>query len=222
MSCGVEDDLCAGFVGQAFDDADAWIVLLYKGTTSFIQLKHGDRCSCQAGKLEDGQPNGSCAYDEHIIVRTNGGSIDGVAANGEGFDKGELIKVERISWVQLVCREEHALAHGAIRMHAEHAERLAAVRFALLAGMAGAAVQVGLDGAAVAWLYMGDAIADCEDFDTEFMTQNAWVFDKGHFAQVATDVRTADAYGMDGDERLVWTRGRSLRQPDQLETLRLS
>ena len=77
---------------------------------------------------------------------------------------------------------------------------IAAVGAATQAGVAGAAVEVRLDGAVVTDLEVRDAFAVGEDFDAEFMAEDAWELDEGHLAEVAAEVGAADADGADGDE----------------------
>jgi hypothetical protein len=66
--------------------------------------------------------------------------------------------------------------------------------------VAGAAVEVGLDGATVTDLEMRNAFTDGEDFDAELMPEDARKLDEGHLAEVAAEVGAADADGTDGDE----------------------
>ncbi len=66
--------------------------------------------------------------------------------------------------------------------------------------MADAAVEVRLDGAAVADLKMRDAFTHGEDFDAEFMPKDARELDEGHLAEVTAEIGAADADGADGDE----------------------
>ena len=112
--------------------------------------------------------------------------------------------------MQLVCRQDHALTHRAIAVDAEHAERLAAVGFSLLAGVAGAAVQVRLHGAAVAGLHQRHAIAYREDFDPQLMAEDARTLDEGHLSEIPADVGAADANRTNGDERLAWQRPKAI------------
>ena len=66
--------------------------------------------------------------------------------------------------------------------------------------MAAAAIQVGLDAAFVADLHMGDISADSENFDTEFVAEDAREFDEGHLGQITAHIGAADADGVDADE----------------------
>jgi hypothetical protein len=85
-------------------------------------------------------------------------------------------------------------------MDSEDLERFAAVGAAAKAGVAGAAVEVRLDGAAVADQEMRDAFTNGEDFDAEFMPKDAWELDERHLAEVTAEVSAADADGADGDK----------------------
>lgn len=132
-----------------------------------------------------------------------------MAADGERLDEGELVEVEGVAGMELVRGQDHALAHAAVAMDAEDLQCFAAVGAVTFAGVTMAAVEVGLDGAAITGCEMSDTRADCEDFDAELMTENARELDEGHFAEIAADVSAADADGTDGDKgfALLWRGG---------------
>ena len=69
MTSGIKDYLGAWFVRQAFDDRNAWVVLLHKEAAILVQLQKGDGRSREAGKLEDGEADGACADDQYIVSR---------------------------------------------------------------------------------------------------------------------------------------------------------
>jgi hypothetical protein len=203
---GVEDDLEGGCVGQGRDDVHPGVVLRDELSACGVEFEDGDGGVRSAGEFENGEADGTGADDEDIVGVGDLGAIDGVAADGECFNEGELLEVEGVAGMELVRGKDHALAHAAVAMHAEDLQRFAAVGAAALAGVAGAAVEVRLDGAAVADAEMRDAFTDGEDFDAEFMAEDAWELDEGHFAEVAAEVGAADADGADGDEGLAVAR----------------
>jgi hypothetical protein len=100
---------------------------------------------------------------------------------------------------------------------AEDFEVPAAVSAATFAGGALPAVDVGFDGAAVAGLDVGDALADFEDFDAELVTGDAGVAVEGHFAQIAGDVGAAYPDAVDADEGFAGGRERGFFEVDGLE-----
>ena len=89
------------------------------------------------------------------------------------------------------------------------------------AGVALLAVDVRLDGAAVAGLDVGHAVADRHDFDAEFVAGDARIAEERHFAEVAGEIGAADADAMDADDRFAGSGRRRLGDVDYAETLRL-
>ena len=135
--------------------------------TGGVEFEHCDGGIRSAGEFEDGESDGTGADDENIVGGGDLRAVHGMAADGERLDEGELLEVERVAGMQFVRGKDHALAHAAVAMDAEDLQCLAAVGAAALAGMAGAAVQVRLDGATVADFEMRDTFTDGEDFDAE-------------------------------------------------------
>jgi len=197
---GVENDLEGRCVRQARDDIHAGVVLLDEFSAGGIEFEDGDGGVRGTGEFEDGEADGAGSDDENIIGGGDLGAVHGVAADGQSFDEGELLEVEGVAGVELGRGKEHALAHAAVAMHAEDLQCFAAVGAAALAGVAGAAVEVGLDGATVTDLEMRNAFTDGEDFDAELMPEDARKLDEGHLTEVAAEVGAADADGTDGDE----------------------
>lgn len=165
-----------------------------------------------AGEFEHGEADGTSADDEDVVGGGDLGTIHRMTADGEGFDESDLLEVEGIAGMEFVRGQDHALAHAPVAMHAEDLQRFAAVGAAALAGVAGAAVEVRLDGATVADLKMRDAFTHGEDFNTEFMPKDARELDERHLAEVATEVGAADADGADGDEGFALLRRGCFRE----------
>ena len=67
-------------------------------------------------------------------------------------------------------------------MNAKSFVEFASVGMATKAAMAFLAIHVGLDAAAIAYFDVGNAFAHFCDFDTEFVSGDAWVAVEGHFA----------------------------------------
>ena len=149
-----------------------------------------------------------------------GGAVDGVTADGEGFDEGELFVVKLDRDVQFAGREDEAEAEAAIAVDAEDFEALAAVGPAAATGVAGRVVNVRLDGAAVAGFNVGDGGADFENFDAEFVTENARVGEERHFAEVGADVGAADTDTVDADEGVAGARVAGVGEVEALELFR--
>jgi hypothetical protein len=94
---------------------------------------------------------------------------------------------------------------------------LAAIGVAATAGVTLLAVDVGLDGAAIARLDVGHVFADFENLDPEFVTGDAGVGKEGHFAEVAPEIGAADSDAIDADEDIIWPRGAGIVDVDDVE-----
>ena len=99
-----------------------------------------------------------------------------------------------------MCGDDEAFAESAVGHDAQDFEICAAVACAFFAGVAVAAVHVGFDGAAVAWFYICDVWTDGDDFYAQFVAGDSRVGIEGHFAEIAGDVRAADADAMHFDD----------------------
>lgn len=123
-----------------------------------------------------------------------------MTADGECFDEGELLEGQIATDMELAGWNNELRPHAAVGVDAEDLEFFAAVRSAAAAGVAGRVVDVGFDGAAVTGFDVGHTVADRQDFDAEFVAENARVRHKRHLAEVSADVGAADADAMDADE----------------------
>ena len=222
MTGRIKHDLGAGLVRQAPDDPDIAIVFFHKGAASFIELHHCDDRACESGKLQHGKTNGPRADDQDVFSRLNGCTVHGMTADGQRFNKRELLKGQRIAGMQLAGGKNHPLTHRSIAVDAEHLQRLAAVRFALTTGMTGAAIQVGLDRATVPRFQVHDIRTNRQHLDTEFVPEDARIFNERHLSEIAADVCAADPYSPDRHQRLTSSRCRSLGQMDEFKVSRLS
>ena len=123
-----------------------------------------------------------------------------MAADGERLDERELVIGKFFGRVHFPRGQKDALGHAAVAHDAEGFVGLAAIGEAASAGVAVAAVDVGLHGAAVAGRDVRDARADGEHLDTQLVAGDARVAEEGHLAEVAGDVRAADADAMDAEK----------------------
>ena len=119
--------------------------------------------------------------------------------------------------VQLAGRHDEARPQAAVGVDAEDLQVLAAVAAAAPAGEARLAVHVRLDGAAVARLDVGDAGADLEHLDAQFVAGDARIAVERHLAEIAADVGAADADAVDAHQRLAGAGLRRLVDGDLLE-----
>ena len=147
------------------------------------------------------------ADDERGFARLDGGAAGGMSADAKHFDQGKLLRRHVVGFVQLVDGDRQPFAHAAVDVDAEDLQALAAVGAAATAGDAGAAVEVGLDGAAVA---DGEVVLEIgrtqrEDFDGQLVAEDARVGEEGLVALVGVQVGAADAHAQDADEGLAGT-----------------
>src|SRR5262249_22319168 len=94
------------------------------------------------------------------------------------------------------------------------------VGVAALAGIALLAIDVRLDGTAIARLDVRDAVADRHDLDAEFVAGDARVAEERHLAEVAVKVGPADADAEDTDHGVAGTGGRWFGDVDHTEGFR--
>src|SRR5436190_17745296 len=114
--------------------------------------------------------------------------------------------------MELVGADEEALAHAAVDHDADHLEGGAAIARALAARDAVTTIHVRLNGAAVAWLNVHDVRTHLEDFDAQLVTRNPRILEERHLAEVAADIRAADADAMHADQGFAGARrGRKRR-----------
>jgi len=83
----------------------------------------------------------------------------------------------------------------------------AGVAVTFLGGDGFGIVEVGLKRAFVARFDVGDAIADGDDFEAEFMPRGAGKLEEGEFAEKCGGVGAADAHAMGADEGLAGAGG---------------
>jgi hypothetical protein len=102
-------------------------------------------------------------------------------------------------------------------MDAEHLELDAAVGLAPSAGNAFAAGEIGVDGAEITFLEVGDAGTDAEDFDTQFVTENAGVREEGLAAFEGVKVGAANANCANSHEGFACVGGGGCGEIGELE-----
>src|SRR5690606_22806013 len=94
------------------------------------------------------------------------------------------------------------IAQPAVDHHADHLQRFAAIRRALAAGVAMAAVHVGLHAALVSGLHVLHALACFEHRYAQFMANHPRIAEKRHLAQKSAVVGPADAHAIRLDQHL--------------------
>src|SRR5207247_10757 len=109
----------------------------------------------------------------------------------------------------------------AIAVDAERLMVLAAIGVAAETGIAPLAVDVGLDGAMIAGLDIGDIGADVDYFDSQLMSGNARVAEERHLAEIAAEIGAADTDAMHTHERFAAPWRRRFWNVDLAKLLRL-
>ena len=172
-------------------------------------------------ELQAGEADRSRADDEDGFTGLRVAALDGVVADGEGLDEGELVVGKVVSGVEFPGRANPGIAQAAVGVDAEDLHAGAAVRRALAAGGGVRVVDVGLQRALVAGLHVRHVRADREHFEAEFMAGDARVGKERHLSEVAREIGPADAHAMSADEGLARARSGWLGKLDDVDFLRL-
>ena len=72
--------------------------------------------------------------------------------------------------------------------------------------MAGLAVEIGFNTAAVTDSHARHTVTDCDHLHTQLMARDAGIAEVGHRASEATVVCATDADGLHADHRVAWAR----------------
>ena len=117
-----------------------------------------------------------------------------MAADGQCLNQGELFQAKSRTGVELVGRYDQPGAQSPIRVDPHHLQVLTAVAPAALAGMAMAAIEIGLHGAMITRGDMRHTRPSGQHLHPQLVAGNARVAEKRHFAQIAGIVAAANAY----------------------------
>ena len=118
-------------------------------------------------------------------------------------------------------RQNHFLAHTAVCVHAKHLKLRAAIRLALSAGNASAAMEVGIDGTKIARNQLGNAGTEREHFNAQFMAEDTRVGKKRLASFEGVQVGSTDAYRANTDEGFPGPGGRRGGKLSPLKMTRL-
>src|SRR5206468_3522167 len=124
---------------------------------------------------ENREPDRPGTDHQNVLAALYLRSRDGVAADAECLDQRELLEREFGRGVKLVSGNHEELLHSAVAVHAEDLELDAAVALSPPAGDAAAAVEVRLDGAAVADFQPRRGVVHRDDLDAQFVAEDARV-----------------------------------------------
>src|SRR5262245_7135068 len=124
-------------------------------------------------------------------------------SDAERFDQRKLIERQTVRFMQEADRDTEQRAHAAIGVNPQTLKMNATVVSPQPAGVAGPTGQVRLDSTAVSGT---DAVVVCRNghhFDSKLVTQDARIAEERLAAGEGVQVRAADAYAMDADERFI-------------------
>ena len=68
--------------------------LLAEGEPLLVHVEHGDRDAGELDELDGGQADRAGADDEHVVAGLGIAAGDGMAADGQRLDQGELFERE--------------------------------------------------------------------------------------------------------------------------------
>ena len=183
----------------------------------FIEIKNDHPRAGDAGEFNHGQTDRPSTEHENIFSRLRLGTIHSVASNGERFDQRELFKSELSGKMKLARGNIEEWAKPAIAMNAECLMILAAIRVSSTTRVAVLAVDVRLNGAAVAGLDVCYAITHGDNFHAQLVPGNPRIGEERHLAEVAAVIRAADADSMYAHARFALTGRREFGRLDNLK-----
>lgn len=137
---GVDDEVCEAAVGGFEDALDVFVgigggeggdggdVVVDEVEAGLDAIEDDDVEVEEFEEFEAGEADGSCADDEGGFSGLGVSAVDGVFADGEGFDEGELVVGEVVSGVEFACGDGPCGgAEAAIGVDAEDLDAGAAV-----------------------------------------------------------------------------------------------
>ena len=141
--------------------------------------------------FEYGETYRTGADDQHALARLRAAAPHRMMADAEWFDGSELFERESGGGVELGGGESEAFAHATVDVNAESAEARAAVGASGEARVAGAAGEERVDAGDIAGRKAG-AFGSGENFDGEFVAEDARIFDEHLAAVVGMEIAAAD------------------------------
>ena len=196
-------------------------LLTHEGETLFVHVHDDSLGAGEPREFHGGQANRPGPDDEDVLAGLRLAAIHRMTPDGQGLHEGELIEGQFSGDVQLARGQNESFAQAAIAHHAEGLVGLATVGVAAPAGVAMAAVDVWLHGAAVAGLHIHDARADRQHFNPQLVAWNARVAEEGHLAEKPGEVGAANTDAMDPQQRLAGTGRSRFGDLHRAEVLRL-
>ncbi len=154
-------------------------------------------------ELKAGETDGAGTDDEDGFAGLRVAAFDSVEADSEGFNEGEFVVRKVVSRVELAGGNDPVcLTKSTGAVNADDLDAGAAIGGSFLGGAGIGIVDVGFKGAFVAGLDVGDAFADGDDFESEFVSRGAGVGEEREFSEVTGEIGAADAHAMGANEGL--------------------
>ena len=140
------------------------------------------------------------SHQQHIVVRIDLRALAHavpVGVDGIGGDRRSLVIEAVRDWQEITGGQTHEVSEAAIAMDADEAAEILAQCFApAMTPAAMPAIEVKVDGAAIAGLDVGDAVADSDNVAAEFVTHDARRF-AAEAAAAHVEQRQPDTGGAD-------------------------
>jgi len=225
---GIDDDVGKVAVGYFFESGEMGAVPLeweaifdaevfgaeIEAALNHVHDDDGD-LGHEFEEFEAGEADGTGSDHEDRFAGLWIAALDGVVADGEGFDEGELVVGKVVAGVEFAGGDGPVgLAKSPGAVNANDLDAGAAVGGTFERGAGVGVVEVGLERALIAGFEVGDSIADRDHFESEFVSRSAGVGEEGEFTKVAREVGAADSHTMGADEGFTGSGGFDIRNVD--------
>ncbi|MCD8140561.1 MAG: hypothetical protein LUE17_12430 [Planctomycetaceae bacterium] len=142
------------------------------------------------------------ADDQHLFARLDSGPLNAVVADAERFDQRRFPRGQTLRIIEAFDRNGEVAGKAAVPLRAHRFIVDAAIRLAAAAGVARAAVEVGVDRGEHAGPHAAIVFRRGNHFHSQFVAGYARVGSVGEGAPVGAEVGSADAAVQDLDEGL--------------------
>src|SRR5207247_9860566 len=155
-------------------------------------LEHADASLRGQRELHDRKSDGPRPDPQRVLARPQSRARHRVRADPQRLDQRKLIEREPLRLVQALDRHGDEFSHPAVGVYAQDFEALAAVVLAGAAGVALAAAQIRLDGAAVALTDASAVRGNLDHLDAQLVAEHARVSEVRLASGKGVQVRAAD------------------------------
>ena len=137
--------------------------------------------------------DGPSADDQHALARLHVRARNAVPADAERLDKRERLRWQPLAVVDALDRHRDVLGEAALALHAHRLVVGAGVDKAAAAGVARAAVEIGIAGYDHSWLESLVVFVDFDNLGRKLVARDARVRDVGVRSAVRAEVAAANA-----------------------------